>query len=88
MNLYLKNVETRSLEEFINFAQEKIDRLIKDAKLAQDSFNQCVEYFGKDRPDFFQNEMIVVLSRGNTTVTKSFEFLLDFRQIPTCLSSK
>ncbi|CAF2626482.1 unnamed protein product [Rotaria sp. Silwood2] len=43
----IKNVETRSLEEFINIAQDKIDRLVKDAKLAQDSFNQCVEYFGE-----------------------------------------
>lgn len=43
---FLKNVETRPLEDFLNNAQDKIDRLIKDAKLAQDSFNQCVEYFG------------------------------------------
>ncbi len=41
-------MEIRSLEEFINLAQEKIDRLVKDAKVAQDSFNQCVEYFGKE----------------------------------------
>lgn len=45
---FLQNVETRSLEDFLNFAQEKIDRLSKDAKLAQDAFNQCVEYFGKN----------------------------------------
>ena len=44
---YFQNVETRPLEQFLNIAQDKIDRLIKDAKLAQDSFNQCVEYFGK-----------------------------------------
>ncbi len=43
-----QNVETRPLEDFLNIAQDKIDRLIKDAKLAQDSFNQCVEYFGKE----------------------------------------
>ena len=41
-----KNVETRPLEEFLNIAQAKVDRLIKDAKSAQESFNQCVEYFG------------------------------------------
>ncbi|CAF5105808.1 unnamed protein product, partial [Rotaria magnacalcarata] len=41
----MKNVEIRSLEEFINFAQDRIDRLVKDAKSAQDVFNQCVEYF-------------------------------------------
>ena len=44
--LYSKNVETRPLEEFLNIAQAKVDRLIKDAKSAQESFNQCVEYFG------------------------------------------
>ncbi|CAF4482454.1 unnamed protein product [Rotaria socialis] len=43
----MKNVEIRSLEEFINFAQDRIDRLVKDAKSAQDVFNQCVEYFGE-----------------------------------------
>ncbi|CAF5144559.1 unnamed protein product, partial [Rotaria sp. Silwood1] len=43
----MKNVEIRSLEEFINIVQDKIDRLVKDAKLAQDAFNQCVEYFGE-----------------------------------------
>ncbi|CAF0872036.1 unnamed protein product [Adineta steineri] len=43
----MKNVETRPLEEFLNIAQDKIDRLVKDAKSAQDSFNQCVEYFGE-----------------------------------------
>ncbi|CAF3954824.1 unnamed protein product, partial [Adineta steineri] len=43
----MKNVETRPLEDFLNVAQAKIDRLIKDAKLAQDSFNQCVEYYGE-----------------------------------------
>ncbi|CAF1000665.1 unnamed protein product [Adineta steineri] len=43
----MKNVETRPLEDFLNIAQAKIDRLIKDAKLAQDSFNQCVEYYGE-----------------------------------------
>ncbi|CAF0902187.1 unnamed protein product [Adineta ricciae] len=43
----MKNVETRPLEEFLNIAQAKVDRLIKDAKSAQESFNQCVEYFGE-----------------------------------------
>ncbi|CAF2066974.1 unnamed protein product [Rotaria magnacalcarata] len=43
----MKNFETHQLEDFINIAQDKIDRLIKDAKIAQDSFNQCVEYFGE-----------------------------------------
>ncbi|CAF0853423.1 unnamed protein product [Rotaria sordida] len=43
----IKNVEIRSLEEFINIVQDKIDRLVHDVKLAQDSFNQCVEYFGE-----------------------------------------
>lgn len=43
----MKNVEIRSLDEFIHQAQEKIDRLVKDAKSAQDAFNQCVEYFGR-----------------------------------------
>lgn len=43
----MKNVETRPLEDFLNKAQDKVDRLIKDAKLAQDSFNECVEYFGE-----------------------------------------
>jgi hypothetical protein len=43
-----QNVETRPLDDFLHIAQDKIDRLIKDAKLAQDSFNQCVEYFGKE----------------------------------------
>ncbi len=42
-------MEIRSLEEFINLAQVKIDSLVKDAKLAQDSFNQCVEYFGREK---------------------------------------
>ncbi len=45
---FFQNVETRPLEDFLNIAKDKIDRLIKDAKLAQDSFNQCVEYFGKE----------------------------------------
>jgi len=43
----MMNVDTHSLESFIQLAQDKIDRLIQDAKLAQDSFNQCVEYFGE-----------------------------------------
>jgi hypothetical protein len=43
----MKNVETRPLEDFLHIAQDKIDRLIKDAKLAQEAFNQCVEYFGE-----------------------------------------
>ncbi|CAF0730840.1 unnamed protein product [Adineta ricciae] len=43
----MKNIETRPLEEFVGVAQDKIDRLVKDAKLAQDAFNQCVEYFGE-----------------------------------------
>ncbi|UJR33234.1 hypothetical protein I4U23_020689 [Adineta vaga] len=41
----MKNAETRPLEEFLSVAQDKIDRLVKDAKSAQDAFNQCVEYF-------------------------------------------
>lgn len=41
------NIDTHTLETFLHLAQEKIDRLIQDAKLAQDSFNQCVEYFGE-----------------------------------------
>ncbi|CAF4043237.1 unnamed protein product, partial [Adineta steineri] len=40
-----KNVETRPSEEFLNIAQDKIDRLVKDPKSAQDSLNQCVESF-------------------------------------------
>jgi len=43
----MMNVDTHSLESFIQLAQDRIDRLIQDAKLAQDSFNQCVEYFGE-----------------------------------------
>ncbi len=46
-------MEIRSLEEFINLTQEKIDRLVKDAKVAQDSFNQCVEYFGNENENKF-----------------------------------
>ena len=40
-----QNVETRSLEEFLNITQDKVDRLVKDAKTAQELFNQCVEIF-------------------------------------------
>ncbi len=46
--IFLQNVETRPLEDFLYSAQDKIDRLIKEAKLAQETFNQCVEYFGKE----------------------------------------
>ncbi|CAF1324334.1 unnamed protein product, partial [Didymodactylos carnosus] len=43
----MKNVETRSLEDFLSLTQEKVDRLTKDAKYAQETFLQCVEYFGE-----------------------------------------
>ncbi|CAF0846192.1 unnamed protein product, partial [Didymodactylos carnosus] len=43
----MKNVEIRLLEDFLFLTQDKVDRLTKDAKNAQETFSQCVEYFGE-----------------------------------------
>nr|ACD54761.1 formin-like protein 3 [Adineta vaga] len=68
----MKNVETRPLEEFLNIAQAKIDRLIKDAKSAQDSFNQCVEYFGKNETFLNEfNEIFSFVLQGETPRTQN-----------------
>ncbi|CAF1346854.1 unnamed protein product [Adineta steineri] len=56
------NVETRPLEEFLNIDQDKIDRLVKDAKSAQDSLNQCVESFERKR---LAREAAAALDRPN-----------------------
>lgn len=51
-------------------AQEKIDRLVKDAKLAQESFNQCVEYFGK-KDIFVKIIALFFLIKGETPRTQN-----------------
>ncbi len=80
---YFQNVETRSLEDFLNIAQEKIDRLIKDAKLAQESFNQCVEYFGKKNP--FHRMRLILFFKVKHHVHKIHQifslFLLNFNEL-------
>ncbi|CAF1371589.1 unnamed protein product [Didymodactylos carnosus] len=43
----MKNVEIRPLEDFLFLTQDKVDRLTKDAKNAQETFSQCVEYFAR-----------------------------------------
>jgi hypothetical protein len=75
-------VEIRSLEEFINLTQEKIDRLVKDAKVAQDSFNQCVEYFGNENENKFFLKFLLISFKVKYHVHKvhriSSRYLLNF----------
>lgn len=42
-----KGVQSIVLRDFLNNSEEKLRRLKTDGKAAQDTFRECVEYFGE-----------------------------------------
>lgn len=42
-----KGAQSHVLRDFLNNSEEKLRRLKADSKAAQDTFRECVEYFGE-----------------------------------------
>lgn len=42
-----KGVQSHILRDFLNNSEDKLRKLKSEAKTAQDSFRECVEYFGE-----------------------------------------
>lgn len=72
MEVVKKECETRNygnaqhvtvLREFLNNSEEKLKRLKNETKTAQESFRDCIEYFGEQRRGTDANTFFSMLVR-------------------------
>lgn len=72
MDIVRKECETRGygnaqhvmvLRDFLNNFEDKLKRLKSEAKTAQESFGDCVEYFGEPRRGTDANTFFSMLAR-------------------------
>lgn len=70
------------LRDFLNNSEEKLKRLRADTKMAQDAFNECVEFFGESPRMTDANTFFSLLVR----FTRSFKVSTIYRKM--CIESQ
>lgn len=72
-----KGVQSLVLRDFLANSEEKLRKLRNDAKVAQDAFRECVEYFAESPRTTDANTFFSLLVR----FTKAFKVLILYNQV-------